>query len=131
MARSNTTNTPPAAEAPATEAQAESITLTGRLCADPVLRHTKSGRAVTNIRIAVNNPDAEATFHSVVVWRRTAEVVARYMRKGRMVEVTGNPRSRTWTDSDGNERESVEINAYRVHFVRSDSSAPAAEREAA
>ena len=82
--------------------QAEQVTLIGRLCADPVLRHTKSGKAVTTIRLAVNAPDDETTFHSVVVWNRTAEVVCEYLRKGRLVEITGRPQTRTWTDSDGN-----------------------------
>ena len=121
----------PAAEATATAPQAEAVTLRGRLCADPVLRHTKSGKAVTNIRIAVNSSDAEATFHSVVVWGRTAEVVSQYMRKGRMVEVAGNAQSRTWTDADGNEHETVEINAYRVRFIGREPNEPTADREAA
>lgn len=85
MARKSTTTAAPAPEpveaAPA-EQQAEQVTITGRLCADPVLRHTKSGKAVTTIRLAVNEPGAEATFHSVVVWNRTAEVVCEYLRKG-------------------------------------------------
>ena len=91
--------------------------LTGRLCADPVLRRTRKGLAVTTIRIAVNKPDAEATFHSVVVWRRSAENVCQYKRKGHIVEVTGRPQTRTWVDRDGNPRETVEINAYRVRFI--------------
>ncbi len=96
---------------------ADQVTLVGRLCADPVLRHTKSGIAVSTIRIAVNEPDAEATFHSVVVWKRTAEVVCQYLRKGRLVEVTGRPQTRSWVDGDGNEREAVEVSAYRVQFL--------------
>jgi single-strand DNA-binding protein len=93
------------------------ITLEGRLCSDPVLRHTASGIPVTNLRIAVNRPDGEATFHTVVAWKRTAEVVVQYLKKGRLVQVSGFPRERTWTDSDQNERTSTEINAFRVEFV--------------
>ena len=85
MARSKSTITPPAPEpveaAPA-EQQAQPVTLTGRLCADPVLRHTKSGKAVTTIRIVVNTPGAQTSFHSVVVWNRNAKVVWEYLRKG-------------------------------------------------
>ena len=103
--------------APATPAS-EQVTLVGRLCADPVLRRTQSGIAVANLRIAVNHEGEEATFHTVIAWKRTAETVAQYLKKGRLVEVTGVPRERTWTDKDGAERTSTEINAFRVQFVR-------------
>ena len=61
-----------------------------------------------------------------MVWKRTAEVVCQYLRKGRLVEVTGRPQTRTWTDGDGNEREAVEISAFRVQFVSRQVAAPAA-----
>jgi single stranded DNA-binding protein len=111
--------------------EAEQVTLVGRLCADPVLRHTKSGIAVTTIRIAVNTPGEDASFHSVVVWKRNAEVVCQYLGKGRMVEVTGRPQTRSWTDSDGNEREAVEISAYRVQFLSRQAVSATSEKEVA
>jgi single-strand DNA-binding protein len=111
-------------------AQPEPITLVGRLCADPVLRRTKSGKAVTTIRVAVNPPEGEATFHSVVVWNRTAEVVCKYMRKGRAVEIVGRPNQRKYDGKDGTERQVDEINAFRVTFVSLNTPAPA-EKEVA
>jgi single-strand DNA-binding protein len=117
--KSATTASTPAAEAsaPASSETQDQVTLTGRLCADPILRRTASGIAVTNLRIAVNHPDGEATFHTAVAWKRTAEVVAQFMKKGRLVEVTGLPQERTWTGKDGNQRTSTEINAFRVEFL--------------
>jgi len=109
----------------------EQVTLVGRLCADPVLRHTASGIAVTNLRIAVNREGEDATFHSCVAWKRTAETVAQYLKKGRLVEVTGVPRERTWTDKDGATRTSTEINAFRVQFVRRQPAAAAADQAVA
>ena len=111
--------------------EAEQVTLVGRLCADPVLRHTKSGMPVTTIRLAVNTPGEEATFHSVVVWKRNAEVVCQYLRKGRLVEITGRPNTRTWTDSDGNERTGEEINAYRVQFISRQAVSATSDKEVA
>jgi hypothetical protein len=63
----------------------EPVTLTGRLTADPVLRKTKSGLSVSTIRIAVNPPEGDATFHDVVTWKRTAEVVCQCLKKGRKI----------------------------------------------
>lgn len=127
--KSATTASAPVAEAtaPASPETQDQVTLTGRLCADPVLRRTASGIAVTNLRIAVNHPDGEATFHTAVAWKRTAEVVAQFMKKGRLVEVIGFPRERTWTGKDGTKRTSTEISAVRVEFLSSQRTAqPAA-----
>jgi single-strand DNA-binding protein len=112
----------PNTEKSAPENTVEPVTIQGRLCADPVLRHTKSGRAVTNIRIAVNQP--EPTFHTVVLWGRTAEVTAQYKRKGHMVEITGRPQTTSWTDRDGNERQGEQINAFRIQFMSRQASRP-------
>ena len=116
---------------PAEVVSIEPVTLTGRLTADPVLRKTTSGLSVSTIRIAVNPPEGDATFHDVVTWKRTAEVVCQYLKKGRPVEVTGRPHERTWTDKDGNERVNTEINAFHVQFISRQAQAPTAERQVA
>jgi len=125
MARRTSTKAAPAPEvadiAPvATEPQdtaTEKVTLIGRLCADPVLRHTKSGKAVTSFRLAVQLSGSEPSFHSVVVWARTAEIVCEYLRKGRSVEVTGRTQERSYSAADGTERQVIEIVASRVQFL--------------
>ena len=129
MARRKSTTT---AAQPKKAEQQDEITLVGRLCADPVLHKTKSGKSVTTIRTAVNAPDAETTFHSVVVWNRTAEVVCQYLRKGREVTVVGRPNQRKYEAQNGTERQVDEINAFRVTFGSVQASAPtAAEKEVA
>ena len=94
-------------------------TLIGRLCADPVLRQTKSGKAVSTIRLAVNPPEGDATFHSVVLWERTAEAVCKYLSKGRAVEVVGRVQERNYEAQDGTKRSVEEIVAWRVRFLSS------------
>lgn len=100
-------------------------TLICRLTRDPELRHTKSGRAVSTLRVAVND-GPEPAFHDVVVWGRTAEVVCQYMRKGRLIHVEGRIQPRSWTGKDGKERRTVEIVAYRVQFLSGRANAEAA-----
>ena len=126
MARRKSTTAAAAPEAtPAAPAQtqptvdSEITVLRGRLTRDPgEVRHTPNGTPVTTIRIAVNHPDESVTFHNVVCWRKTAETVCQYMRKGRLIEATGRLRSRTWTGNDGQERTEDELSAHRVQFVR-------------
>jgi single-strand DNA-binding protein len=133
--RKSTTTEAPAPEiTPEAPAKQDSVTLVGRLCADPVLRHTQSGKAVTTIRLAVNKAEADTEFHSVVVWGRTAQVVCEYMRKGRAVEVTGRTQERSYTAADGTDRQVTEIVAWRVQFLNREQLAeaqPATEKEVA
>ena len=110
---------------PPESAEPTPVTLIGRLCADPVLRHTKSGKAVSTIRLAVNPPEGEATFHSVVLWERTAEAVCKWLRKGRAVEVVGRLQQREYEAQDGTKRSVEEIVAWRVRFVSSAELKPA------
>jgi single-strand DNA-binding protein len=131
MARRKSTTTAAEATKAAEQTQQAQITLIGRLCTDPVLRHTKSGKPVATIRIAVNAPDTEPTFHSVVVWNRTAEVVCEYLRKGRRIEVVGHSQERSYQTADGNDRKVTELVAFRVVFLSGRSSAPAPEQEVA
>lgn len=137
MARRTSTNKAPASEAKVSapvaiepqETAPQKVTIVGRLCADPVLRHTKSGKAVTTIRLAVNAPDTEPSFHSVVVWGRTAEIVCEYIRKGRSVEVSGRTQERSYKATDGTERQRTEIVAYRVQFLSARVASPSATSE--
>jgi len=124
MARSKSTTTTAEAQKATTPAQQDQVTLVGRLCADPVLRHTSGNKSVTTIRVAVNPPEGEATFHSVVVWNRSAEVVCEYLRKGRRVEVVGRPQERSYKAADGTDREVAEVVAFQVNFLSAQGSDP-------
>ena len=99
------------------------ITIMGRLVADPEMRTTPSGAAVTTMRLAVDRDfknkqtgEKEADFITVVAWRQTAEFVSRYFTKGRMAVVEGRLQIRTYTDRDGNKRTAAEVVADNVYF---------------
>lgn len=102
-----------------------SVTVIGRLVADPELRYLNNGTAVTSIRIAVDragNKQEDGTFAAgffdVTCWGRTAELVAEYLAKGRQLGVSGELRHNTWKDRDtGDNRSRVEINARNITFV--------------
>ena len=98
------------------------IVVMGRLTADPELRRTQSGTAVTSFTLAVDrdfkaeNGERETDFIPCVAWRGTAEFVQKYFSKGRMAVVAGRLQIRPWTDKDGNKRRSAEIVAENVYF---------------
>ncbi len=101
------------------------VALLGRLVADPELRQTPQGTAVTRMRIAVNRnyvkqgEERKADFIDVVAWRGTAEFVSKYFRKGSMIGVSGSIQTRTYTDKDGNNRYAFEVIADNVSFAES------------
>lgn len=97
--------------------------LMGRLCSDPELRHTQNGTPVASFRVAVdrdfrdkNSGERVTDWIDVVAWRQTAEFVSHYFRKGRMAVVEGRLQTSSWTDKNGNRRESLQVVADNVYF---------------
>lgn len=97
-------------------------TIMGRLTADPELRTTNSGLAVTSFTVAVDRAYAkqgeerQTDFINVVAWRQTAAFVTRYFEKGQMIAVQGSIQTRNYEDKNGNKRTAVEIVADKVSF---------------
>lgn len=97
----------------------------GRLTADPELRRTQSGKAVTSITLAVDRDFKEqdgtraTDFIPVVAWGGTAELMAKYFTKGRMAVVEGRLQVRKWQADDGSNRYTTEIVASSVYFCDS------------
>ena len=100
------------------------ITVIGNLTADPELRYTQTGVAVTNCRIAVNRrmrnsqtnewEDKLDGYFTVNIWRDHAENVAESLKKGDRVLVMGRLISRSYDDRDGQTKWVTEIEADEV-----------------
>lgn len=112
-------------------------TFQGRITRKLELRRTQSGKAVTSFSIAVEDDfkssDGEktTTFVESVAWGGLAELVDRYLDKGRMVVVSGRLANRDWTDKDGNKRRTTEIIASNVYFCDSKGNGAEGQQEAA
>lgn len=83
------------------------VVLVGRLTKDPDLRYTGSGTAAASFTLAVNrtfkNADGnrEADFINCVIWRKPAETLANYARKGTLLGVTGRIQTRNYENQQG------------------------------
>lgn len=101
------------------------IVIMGRLVREPEYRTTGSGLSVANFTLAVDRDfsgqsgEKETDFIDCVAWRKTAEFVTKYFRKGSMVVASGRLQIRSWTDNDGNKRRTAEIVADNVYFGES------------
>ena len=99
------------------------IVIMGRLTADPELRRTGTGIAVTSFTLAVDRDYAgkdggekETDFIDCVAWRNTGEFVAKHFSKGRMAVASGRLQIRSYIDKDGNKRRNAEVIADSVYF---------------
>ena len=104
------------------------VMILGNLGRDPELRHTPSGRAVCTLNVATSESwtdqqsgerQERTEWHRVVVWGRSAENCAQYLKKGRQVFVKGKLQTRKWQDKEGQDRWSTEVHADRVQFIGS------------
>ena len=99
------------------------VELLGRVGADPEMKYTQGGTAVTQLRLAtdrVRKGGEDATdWHSIVVWDKLAEAVAQYVEKGQRLYVSGRLAQNTWTGDDGQRRYRTEIHAQEVVFLDS------------
>lgn len=102
------------------------VILIGNLGAEPETRYTSDGSPICNIRIATSErwkdkktgENKESTeWHRVVFYRRLAEIAAQYLHKGSPVYVEGRLRTRKWTDKQGMERQTTEIEADDMQML--------------
>lgn len=99
------------------------VILVGRLTKDPELRYTPNGVAVCTFTLAVNRPftnqegERDVDFINCVTWRKTAENLANYQKKGNLVGIDGRIQTRSYEGNDGKRRYVTEVIAESVQFL--------------
>lgn len=99
------------------------VVLVGRLTKDPELRYTPNGVAVASFTLAVNRAftnqqgEREADFINCVVWRKPAENVANFLKKGSLAGVDGRIQTRSYEGQDGKRVYVTEVLAESVQFL--------------
>lgn len=112
------------------------LTIVGNFTRDPDLKYTSNGKAVCNFDIAVNHSwkDAngdkkeEVCFIPVTVWGKQAEVVAEFMKKGRLCLVEGRMIQERWETKDKEKRSRLKLSANHVVFLGSGEKKPDAKK---
>jgi len=100
------------------------VILVGRLTADPETRTTPSGQSVCNIRLATNRiwtdktgqKQEKAEYHTVILWRKLAEIASQFLAKGSLVLIEGRLQTRSWQDPSGVKRYRTEIVAQSLQL---------------
>ena len=98
------------------------VILVGRLCQDPEIRYTHSGKAVANFSLAVSRragQNEQTDFIPIVVWEKLAEICGNNLSKGRKILVEGMLQIRSYEAQDGQKRRVAEVVAQNVEFLDS------------
>lgn len=104
------------------------VILIGNLGADPEIKYMPNGDAVANVTVATSESWKDKTtgekverteWHRVVFFRRLAEIVGEYLKKGSKVYVEGKLQTRKWQDQSGQDRYTTEIVASEMQMLDS------------
>jgi single-strand DNA-binding protein len=101
------------------------VTLVGNLGRDAEIRNTNTGTPIANLRLATTDRrkaqdgtwQDHTEWHAVVAFGKTAEVMEKWGKKGKMLYVEGRIQTREYTDKDGNKRWSTEIVANEIRML--------------
>ncbi len=104
------------------------VFIIGNLGQDPDVKYMPSGGAVANVTVATSESwkdknsgemKERTEWHRIVFYRRLAEVVGEYLRKGSKVYIEGKLQTRKWQDQQGNDRYTTEIIASEMQMLDS------------
>lgn len=101
------------------------IIVVGNLGRDPELNYTPQGLAVCHFSVATNEKKRDkagelqdvTTWFRITVWGKQAENASKYLSKGRAVYAEGRLRLEEYTDRDGKQRYSLEVNTSDIQFI--------------
>ena len=118
-------------------ASVNKVILIGNLGKDPDIRYMPGGDAVANITLATSETWKDKTgakqekteWHRVTFYRKLAEIVGEYLKKGSSVYVEGRLETRKWTDKTGTDRYTTEIIANEMRMLGSKSGGSSSEGE--
>lgn len=102
------------------------VQLIGRLTKDPEIRTTQSGNMIARFNLAVSRDRDAADFPAVIAFGKTAELIEKYCRKGKLVGVSGRIVTGSF-EKDGRKIYTTDVVADRIEFLSRDE-APAAEQ---
>lgn len=93
------------------------VMLIGRVTRDPEVRTLQAGQSVASFSVATNRQwtdtqgqkQEKAEFHNIVAWRKLAEIIQQYVKKGMKLYVEGRMETRSWEDPQGQKKYRTEI----------------------
>ncbi|SKB58225.1 single-stranded DNA-binding protein [Maribacter arcticus] len=103
------------------------VQLIGNVGQEPTITNLDSGKKVARFSLATNEyykdakgeKQTDTNWHTVVAWGKTAEIIEKFVGKGKEIGVTGKLKTRTYTTNEGNERYVTEVEANEILLLGS------------
>lgn len=101
------------------------VMVLGRLGNDPEIRTTAGGTTVANLSVATNHvykdqqgqKQEETEWHRAVLFAKTADLAAQYLKKGSSVYLEGRLKTNKWQDNNGQDRYTTEMIVSEMQFM--------------
>lgn len=91
------------------------VSLIGRIGSDLELRKTTNGVSVCDFNLAIKSVE-KTVWIKVIAWRKNAELICNYLKKGELIGINGSIDARTY-EKNGETRKTFEIVADKIHFI--------------
>ena len=98
------------------------VQLIGNVGQEPTVTNLESGKKVARFSLATNEnykdskgeKQTDTNWHTVVAWGKTAEIIEKYVNKGKEVGIVGKLKTRTYETEEGNQRYVTEVEANEI-----------------
>ena len=115
------------------------VMIIGRLTRDPEARKTPNGQSVVSFSVATNrvwkdqtgNKQEKVEYHNIVAWRKLADIIQKYVKKGSKIYIEGRLETRSWEDQTGAKKYRTEIIADNMIMLDAKGNNPPASPAAA
>ena len=103
------------------------VHLVGNVGADPAVTQLETGKKVARFSIATNEQyktakgekQTETEWHNIVAWGKTAEIVEKYIQKGKEIALSGKLKTRSYQSDGGERRYITEVEAREILLLGS------------
>lgn len=92
------------------------VNLIGRMVREEEIRSTTTGKKVITFTLAVNGNGEDTNFIECVAWDKTAELIAKFVKKGDRIAVFGSLNQESW-EKDGQKRSKLNVIVREIQFL--------------
>lgn len=98
------------------------VQLIGNVGVEPTITNLESGKKVARLSLATNEnykngngeKQTDTNWHTVVAWGKVADIIEKFVDKGKEIGIVGKLKTRTYTMDDGNQRYVIEVVADEI-----------------
>ena len=103
------------------------VQLIGNVGIEPTVTNLESGKKVARLSLATNEnykdsngeKQTDTNWHTIVAWGKVAEIIEKYVTKGKEIGISGKLKTRSYETKDGNQRYVTEVEANEILLLGS------------